>query len=174
MNKLKGFALAGAMALGMATSAQAVTFTDNVNNNFTFTFEWVPASPLVVESEETDAFGIGFDFDLTISSVTGDNSLVGYFVDDATSRLTNDSTCSDFGSVGNCDLIFNSEPDGKLIFSGLSAGEYNFGIFGGPLSTAGSLTFEVAKIAAVPLPAGGPLLLGALGALGLKRRRKAA
>ena len=52
----------------------------------------------------------------------------------------------------------------------LPAGLYNFGIFAGTVGSEATITFGVAK---VPLPAGGLLLLGALGAIGMKRRRKA-
>ena len=165
MISLKNLACAAVLALSSATTAQAVTFTENVNDSFTFTFD-LPAGG----EEETGEFGIAFDFFLTIDSVTGDNPLLGYFVDGPDGRLTNETTCSGFGGVGNCDLVFASEPDGGRILGTLPAGLYNFGIFAGTVGSEATITFGVAK---VPLPAGGLLLMGALGAIGLKRRRKA-
>ena len=165
MISLKNIACAAVLALGSATTAQAVTFTENVNDSFTFTFD-LPAGG----EEETGEFGIAFDFFLTIDSVTGDNPLLGYFVDGPDGRLTNETTCSGFGGVGNCDLVFSFEPDGDRILGTLPAGLYNFGIFGATVGSEATITFGVSK---VPLPAGGLLLLGALGAIGMKRRRKA-
>lgn len=178
MMKFKNLVCAAAMTLGLTVGAQAssftpgLTFTPNVDNNFTFTFTFGPKVADEDNSIESDFFGVGFDFDLTILGVTGDNPLVGYFIDGPDGRLTNETTCSGFGGVGNCDLVFAAEEDGQQIFADLPAGLYNFGVFGGPVSSEGSITFGVVKVAAVPLPAAGLLLLGGLGALGLKKRRR--
>jgi hypothetical protein len=171
---MKKAALAGVLALGTATTAQAVTFTPNVNDAFTFTLQWDDKDTI----DASHFFGIGFDFDLTIESVTGANALVGFVVEDSAGNLIDtpamDSRCADGSPTGaECELIFSSQYSGIDLASGLSAGSYNFGIFAGTALAGGSITFGVSKIAAVPLPAGGLMLLGALGALGLKRRRKA-
>ena len=170
MINLKNLACAAVLALGTATTVQAATaqnvsFTPNVNDSFTFTFDLGPK-----QDGETGTFGVAFDFFVTITSVTGDNPLLGYFVDGPAGRLTNETTCSGFGGIGNCDLQFDYDPVGESILGRLSAGLYNFGIFSGTVGSDATITFEVSK---VPVPAGGLLLMGALGALGLKRRRKA-
>lgn len=164
MISMKNTACAAVLALGAATTAQAVTFTPNVNDQFTFTFD------LGAGQGEEHTLGIGFDFFLTIDSVTGDNPLLGYFIDGPEGRLTNESTCSGFGGASNCDLVFASEPDGQQLFRSQAAGVYTFGIFAGTVQQSATITFGVSK---VPLPAAGLLLMGALGALGMKRRRKA-
>lgn len=177
MINLKTLAAAGTIALGMASAAQAtaipspgISFTQNVNSQFDIIFNFSPDV-----NQQTSPTGIGFDFNLTIESVTGDNPALGFFIDGPDGRLTNDITCSGFSGVENCNLIFGDITDSQLLFSDLAAGEYNFGVFGVTVQNAGSITFGIDKfVAPVPLPAGGLLLLTGLGALAFKRRRKAA
>lgn len=171
MFSLKKIACAAVLALGTTTATHASTtgsgfsFTPNINDSFTFTFDLTAGN-----GGETGDFGIAFDFFLTIDSVTGDNGLLGFFVDSPDGRLTDESTCSGFGGISPCDLQFSYDPVGERILGRLPAGLYNFGIFAGTVANDATITFGVSK---VPLPAGGLLLIGALGALGLKRRRKA-
>ena len=175
MTSFKKFALAGALALGTATTAQAVTFTPNVNDAFTFTLDLSKSD----EIEATGLFGIAFDFDLMLVGVEGTDLAVGFFVEDAAGNRIDttamDSTCADGSPTGAaCELVLNSQQNGFDLASGLEAGSYNFSVFGSSAIQDGTITFGVSKIAAVPVPAAGLLLLGALGSLGLKRRRKAA
>lgn len=177
MSSFKKIALAGALALGTATTAQAVTFTDNVNDSFTFTFN-IGKDNAADAIEATGLFGIAFDFDLTIEGVTGDNALVGFFVEDAAGNRVDtaamDSSCADGSPLGaDCELVFSSQNSGLFLAGDLDAGQYNFGIFNLTGQQDGTITFGVSKVAPVPLPAAGLMLMGALGALGLKRRRKA-
>lgn len=170
---------AGALALGMATSAAAVTipsvpsvsFTPNVNNAFTFTFDWSDMT-----DDGTEIVPIAFDFDLTIESSSKTNAIIGFFVEDPNGNRLEDSTsttCStNTGATEQCNLLFLAESTPKALFSGLAAGSYTFGIFGDASPFAGSLTFGVTKVSEVPLPAGGVLLLSALGGFAAMRRRK--
>ena len=168
MSKTAHVALAAALAVGAATSAEAVTFTPNVNNQFSIIFDVVPD-----QNEETGDFQIGFDFNISIDWDNGGNTSLGYFVDQGSTRLvtsTAPTTCSGTSGPENCDLIFASQGSPLDIGSGLPAGFYNFGVFGTTTTQGPStVTFTVSK---VPLPAAGLLLLGALGGAAAMRRHR--
>lgn len=179
MSRITNTLLAATLALGAATSAQAITFSDNVNNAFTFTFSWDDKSANSFDEFHTTTFA--FDFDLSIEGVTGQNPAIGYtvlqggtFLGDTTFPFSVSTCATGAGTSSECNLMFDDEATPKTLFSGLSAGEYTFGVFAGTNTQAGSITFGVSKVAAVPLPAAGLLLLGALGGTAaLRRRRKA-
>lgn len=170
---------AATVTLGMATSASALTvspdmtvdITPNVNNAFEIVFTW-PDSPI----DGTEAVPIAFDFNLSIEASSGTNTAVGYFIEDPDGiRLQNASstTCADGTPMGaQCNLLFSAEQTPMTLFSDLAAGTYTFGVFGGTVPNAGSLTFGITKVSEVPLPAGGVLLLSALGGFAAMRRRK--
>lgn len=86
---------------------------------------------------------------------------------------------------GACTLVTNDpaansstvQPSATTPFYTLTAGSiYTVGFWEGATPENGTVSFQaVESISAVPLPAGGALLVGALGAIGaLRRRRKAA
>ncbi len=90
-------------------------------------------------------------------------------------------TFARFGRHDDADIYVN----GSLVADDSSANPYLFGASGlgassfkigadGFLDNFRVKSFEYEKIAAVPLPAGGLLLIGALGGLGALRRRKKA
>jgi hypothetical protein len=63
-------------------------------------------------------------------------------------------------------------PDAVVpVLSNIAAGSYYLGFYEGATPADGSVSFSL--VTAVPVPAGGMLLLGALGGLGLLRRRSA-
>jgi hypothetical protein len=64
----------------------------------------------------------------------------------------------------------SNRPDAYASISGISGGTFDTVV----LRSVGSNAFEFGALSAVPLPAGGLLLLGALGGLGALRRRKKA
>ncbi|MFW2541560.1 VPLPA-CTERM sorting domain-containing protein [Primorskyibacter sp. 2E107] len=88
---------------------------------------------------------------------------------------------------GSCNLVTNQtspafasyNPDTGTAYTTIGAGTYYIGMYEGSSPTSGSLDFQISEgafqnIAPVPLPAGGLLLVGALGGLAALRRRKKA
>ena len=61
-----------------------------------------------------------------------------------------------------------------LVFEGLEAGNYRIAIFNKKAPEVGGVQFGVSSVSAVPLPAGGLMLLSAFGAAAALRRRKKA
>lgn len=183
MTSIKSILAAGAVALGLsATASQAASFVDTSPasdpfSSFEFTFTWTntPAS------EEITPFAIAYDFDLSLVSYSGIGAeQTGYYVDQYSgmvpSRLTTQTNACDnaawTGQPGTCDLITASTADGTVLFSDLSAGTYGFGFYDSATPASGTLTFGVTKVSAVPLPAGGVLLLSALGGFAALRRKR--
>lgn len=196
MSVISKSVLAATLAFGLSTAAQSATidnaaswqgnFDAGLQITFAFAGASVPKDPNEVRDDlQTSPFTIADEFTLSIVADTGDNDVIGFFVDDGAGNRLNTTddgtTCSGFGSVQGCDLyfagtalpqtLFSDEPAGVSTFSG---GTYNIGIFGATVPDAGSITFQITKVAAVPLPAGGLLLLTALGGgMAMRRRRKA-
>ena len=80
---------------------------------------------------------------------------------------------------GLCDSIsFDIASDdhtvdgGTPMFSGLTAGDYRIGLYESAIPDNGTAVFSIAP-SAVPLPAGGLLLITALGGIALRRRTAA-
>ncbi len=94
--------------------------------------------------------------------------------------VTDNGTCTTNGSISILDGYLCNRvtgTDGKpgtsqapIDFFGLAAGEYRIAVFEPNNPGVGNIDFD---ISAVPLPAGGLLLVGGLGALGALRRREA-
>ncbi len=96
---------------------------------------------------------------------------------DANSTGCNDAAFSII--AGPCNLVTGQNGEGNYIkpdtdtpiFAKLAAGTYTIGIDETNRPVGGSADF---RVSAVPLPAGGVLLLSALGGMGFLRRRKTA
>lgn len=172
MTFLKNIAAAAALTFGLSGAAQAVTFDQIDPTTFTFTVSW-NSTPF---TEELAPLGVAYDFDLSLVNYTGTgNQQTGFYMDFGGNRLTTQTNACDAAGgnyVGGCNLITASMPAGTSLFSGLSAGVYNFGFYDSATPVSGELTFQFKKVAPVPVPAAGLLLLTALGGFGLARRRK--
>jgi hypothetical protein len=183
MRSIKTMMAAGVLALGLSTGAAhavtapgSVSFPAEVSGvSSVLQFNW---SNTAVSIETTQSYGYNFNFSLDSYSGTGIEQ-TGFYLDRIVSgtrtRLTNVTTaCSSamWASRGLCNLITASTPDGTELFSNLAAGDYGIGIFDSATPESGSLAFKVSKVAPIPLPAAGFLLLGALGGIAALRRRK--
>jgi len=190
--------LAATFAFGLSTAAQSATIDNaanwqgDIDTGMQIAFDF--ANTVNVQDDsgvkndlQTSPFTISGDFTLSIIGNTGGTD-IGFFVEDAAGNKLSTtiapdavSTCSGFGAVQDCDLIFAGSVLPQTLFSDSStgatefaAGGYNIGIFGATAPDTGTITFELTKVAAVPLPAGGLLLLTALGGgMAMRRRRKA-
>ncbi len=179
MKNVKTLLAVSALAFGMATSASAITIssdmsvdiTPNVNNAFEIVFSW-PDQP----NDGLSTVPIAFDFDLTVESFSSSNASVGFLVTDANGMDVGGglaSNCADGTPNGTpCNLVFSAASTPITLAEDLSAGIYTFKVFGGSVPNAGSLSFGITKVSEVPLPAGGLLLLTALGGIAATRRRK--
>jgi len=103
-------------------------------------------------------------------NLTGD--VIGGDNFDAELKFGIDSTLGGLSSVGT---VSNTAPSWTTTVSLLAGTDYSLAIdaAGGDFSGGEAMTYNV-SIAAVPLPAGGLLLLGGLGAFGIARRRRKA
>jgi len=164
-------------------------FTDN------FSFTWTDAGA-AQGGPYQGAFTFTSDsmFDLRLGEVSGD-----YGEDDVSAitldrilgggtfeRLTNLNSCSNSDGTleGACNYFSEVDADGPragaalkegdLLFTGLAAGDYRLGLIEINTPENGSAGIDYRGTAPVPLPAGGLLLLGGLGAIGALRRRKKA
>ena len=176
--------LAGALALGLGSTAGAATmeapafgFQPPVTTTFTFSWDGTPYANVFT----FDPFDGMFDFDLTFVDYDGGpGDQTGYYVDTGGVRLTTDSTACDSAGgsfVGGCNLVNASSTPGEVLLSGLAGGTYTFGVYDSASPETGSVTFGLIKgdpISAVPLPATGLLLIGALAAAGMAGRRRRA
>ncbi len=78
------------------------------------------------------------------------------------------------GSVGSLSFLTNIVAgDNSFLFSGTAGTLYTFGVDSTVVTPNAAATYDI-RISAVPLPAGGLLLLTAIGGLGLSQRRKKA
>ncbi|KMK63836.1 VPLPA-CTERM sorting domain-containing protein [Puniceibacterium sp. IMCC21224] len=169
-------ALALATVFG-AQEAEAATITP-----YTFTWSGVgPGTPyqsvvnFTLSGTQTAA--------LSLSFYTGSGSdRTGYILLDGATRLTTASaTACDSGGApfaGGCSFIYSNTVDGTTLFAGLDAGEYTLGVLETAQPSSGTLEFDLTVEgipSEVPLPAGGLLLIGALGGIAaLRKRQKAA
>ena len=96
--------------------------------------------------------------------------------------ITSGSNCgSNFAGTNGNSCVAITGQNGKpgaaqapLVFENLAAGDYRIAFFNRQQPKAGAVQFEVSSVSAVPLPAGGLLLLSAFGAAAAVRRRKKA
>tara|TARA_R110002095_G_scaffold169339_1_gene147023 strand:+ start:339 stop:872 length:534 start_codon:yes stop_codon:yes gene_type:complete len=177
MSILRNSALAGAVVVGMAQAAAATTTFGFDGTNSTLTFDWVSTPYSEEISFTVPSFPAG-TFDLLLGDYSGvGGQQTGFYVDLDGIRLTNNTgACNSaaWANAGACNLVVASEADGSVLLSGLTAGVYSFGVYDSATPVSGSLTFVFDNVSSVPVPAAGGLLLGALGLLGLRRRRKSA
>ncbi|PYE82242.1 hypothetical protein [Pseudoroseicyclus aestuarii] len=162
---LTKFAAASALALGLAAGpASAATLG--------FIWDKTPYSAVA-------SFSLEDDFDLYLDSYQSASASErsGYYLrrTDEVAHYGDTDACTAAGDnfVDGCYFLSASTADNTLLLSGLAAGDYELGFYESARPASGTVTFSTVSLAAVPLPAGGALLLGALGALGLRRRRRA-
>ncbi|AXI49041.1 hypothetical protein C1J03_21710 [Sulfitobacter sp. SK012] len=173
-----------ASAGGIPTSGPA--------DQLSLTFDWTrtPAAGYIDFTLE----GIGnlflssyafFGANNSLSDVTGITlDLLNAPAGAATSRLSNDTNfcaaaaglvagdCNLIGPTGSTYGVSFTQP-GEFAFENLSTGSYRLGFFDSSTPENALATFSLTdSIAVVPLPAGGLLFIGALGALVVVRRRK--
>ena len=171
MKTLRNIASAAAVTLGLSGTANAALFEDVNLTTFNVIIDWF-GTPF---TEELTPLPVAYDFNVSLLEFSGSGSdQVGYFFDFGGTRLSTSTTaCDPAGGnfVGGCDVVTGTTPIGTTLFSGLSAGTYDLGCYYGGTPEFGRLVLQFSKVAPVPLPAAGFLLLGALGGLGLARRR---
>ncbi|MBU2960046.1 VPLPA-CTERM sorting domain-containing protein [Citreicella sp. C3M06] len=200
---LIAIAAAAAIAAGSAQALTTLDFANytatgggSVSNygqfaNVTFNWADIPYTGYVTITSDS-AFSLYLS---DYSGGTNTDELSGYVLINQTTstRLTNDVTwCGKTRTAeairGSCNLISNDAsipyekimPDTVTAAYNLSAGSYLLGVYDGN-DPEGSVSFQASEIgyqeiiSPVPLPAGGMLLLGALGGMAARRRfRKAA
>lgn len=199
MNHMKTALTALAVAAFSAGAASAVTtVTDsqssggalapdytNFGDEITVQFEWngSPASSYI-EFTTTNSFNVFF----TNYSPRDGQEVSGYVLTQVGgATLTNNTSfCNGSDTLagirGNCNLITGVDanpsqsdvirPDSdNPIFASLDAGTYRLGIKEGGDPSSAVAGFDIAE---VPLPAGGLLLIGAMGGIATLRRRKKA
>jgi len=164
--------IAGLLTACFALPAFAASFIPQSTTSFNVEFQW-SGTPF---TNETVVVPMGYDYTLSLVSYFGSGSdQSGYYFDVDGIRLTNSNTSacvSGFG--GNCDLIGASTAPGAL-FENLTAGtSWQLGVYESETPTFGKVTFNISKVAVVPVPAAGFLLLGALAGCAALRKRKPA
>lgn len=171
MKILKNATLAMAVTFGLSSTAQAALFEDVNPTTFNIIIDWF-GTPF---TEEVPGLPVAYDFNLSLLEYSGTGSeQTGFYLDFGGTRLTTGSSACDSAGgnfIGGCDLISANTPDGTRLFSNLSAGTYDLGFYDSETPEFGRLVLQFSKVAPVPVPAAGLLLLGALGGLGLARRR---
>ncbi|EIE49060.1 hypothetical protein C357_20857 [Citreicella sp. 357] len=182
--------------INSAVSAASSTSTINTNGiatNIDFTWSAAPTSAYV--TFEVDATSYLYMDEYSGMSASPEYS--AFMLYRGATNLTQDYTLCAHSTVladirGRCNLVTNYGASGAITnydltstttaFAVLNPGvEYLVGVVEGGTPADGLLSFQISEgayvpaAAAVPLPAGGMLLLGALGGIAaLRRRRKAA
>ncbi|ETX12851.1 hypothetical protein OCH239_15615 [Roseivivax halodurans JCM 10272] len=174
---------------GSITGNLIASTEPDFSDNFSFTWSNAGAAE---GAPYQGAFTFTSDsrFDLALGEVSGDYGeddvsafTLDRIMDGSFERQNAANTCPNAGQLaGNCSYFSEVGSDegnaadalkeGELLFSGLEAGEYSLGLIESASPANGSAGFDYRGVAAVPVPAGGLLLLGGLGAIGALRRRK--
>lgn len=194
--------LAGVLGLGIfvASGAQALTTISapvltggaNVYNvsqsggNTDINFGWASTGASgYVQFTATDVV----DFFLTgYSGATTGSEYTGFILREVGgANLTSDylfcnTTATAAPIRGRCNLATNLTspssvsytPSTSTALMSVGPGTYYLGFSEANSPTSGAISFRIAEIATVPLPAGGLMLVGALGGLAALRRRKKA
>ncbi len=157
-------------ALGLFASQAAEASTLQ-----TFSFNW---SKVPFAKTTTFTIGLGEEGTLSLNDYSGTTKATetGFVLDNGTHFTTATNKCVAGGGVFalGCNVISGLTANGTILFSGLGVGTYTLGIYESGVPKSGFLKLDLA-VSAVPLPAGGLLLLGALGgAAALRKRRKLA
>lgn len=176
-----------------AASSTSTISTNGTATNIDFTWTASPTSAYVTFAVDTTSYLYMDEY----SGLSTSPEYSAFMVYRGATNLTQDYNLCDHPTVladirGRCNLVTNYGASGAIVnfdltstttaFAVLNPGiEYLVGVVEGGTPTDGMLSFQVSEgayvppAAAVPLPAGGMLLLGALGGIAaLRRRRKAA
>lgn len=155
-------------------------------NTTDITFDWTDT---VTRAAGFLRFTVDTTFDLVLETYSGggdgSQEFSGYiFSERFQPMLSNDypgvlcsfgfPECNFVSNDPNSGLTF-ADPEGTALFTGLGAGEYYLGFEEINIPTSGTATFSIVEAqspAPIPLPAGGWLLISALGGLGVMRARR--
>lgn len=187
-------ALTAISATGTSASTSIGTETGSGATNVDFSWSAAQSSGFVTFSVDTTSYLYVTDYSGSVSPVQYTGFML---IDDGTALTTDQANACNNSNVlatiqGSCDLVTNFAgatngahlPDTGAAFAVLDSNSvYTIGFYEGAAPAIGNISFQISEgawvenlteISPVPLPAGGLLLVGALGGLAALRRRKKA